>query len=210
MRDGTDREQGIAGQAAGRQAEISRETGETRIRVRVGLDGPARADIGTGVGFFDHMLDLLARHAQVDLSVRAEGDLHVDAHHLVEDTGLALGQALALALGDKRGIRRYGSARIPMDEALAQVDLDLSGRPFLRFEGDLGPGSTGAFDPQLAEEFFRAVAFQAGITLHMEIRTGRNTHHIIEALFKGFARALREAASPDPRESGIPSTKGIL
>jgi len=187
-----------------------RVTRETRIRAAIELDGEGNSDIRTGIGFFDHMLVLLARHSLMDLTVEADGDLEVDAHHTVEDTGIVLGRLIAQALGDKAGIRRYGFASIPMDEALATASIDLSGRPYLRFDATFSYGRVGTFDTGLAEEFFRALTTQAGITLHLSCVHASNDHHAIEALFKAFARALREAVEPDPRNPGVPSTKGVL
>ncbi len=193
-----------------RTALVTRATNETKIEVSITLDGDGTAGVATGIGFFDHMLTLLARHGMLTLTVRAEGDLQVDAHHTVEDVGIALGQALKEALGDKRGITRYGSCLLPMDETLALAALDISGRPFLVFEGGLPEGRLGDFEIETTEEFFRAFAFAAGLTLHLKVLYGRNTHHKIEALFKACGRALRQAAAADPLESGIPSTKGVL
>lgn len=196
---------------APRQAEISRTTAETRITARLDLDGSGRAQIATGVGFLDHMLTALARHGMLDLALAAEGDLHVDAHHTVEDTGIVLGQALARALGDKRGIARYGQALVPMDEALAEVALDISGRPFLAWSVAFPTERVGGFDTELVAEWFRAFATNAGITLHVTLKAGANSHHIAEACFKALARALRAAVAQDPRAAGaIPSTKGVL
>ena len=194
-----------------RQARISRETAETRIDVEVTLDGTGRYDCRTGVGFFDHMLDQLARHSLIDLTVRAEGDLHIDDHHTVEDTGIALGQALARALGDKRGIRRYGHFALAMDDAQVACALDLSGRPFLVWNVEFPTAKIGGFDTELVREFFQALATHGGITLHVDRVHGLNSHHIAEAAFKAVARALREAVEPDPRMAGVlPSTKGAL
>jgi imidazoleglycerol-phosphate dehydratase len=193
-----------------RSAEISRTTKETDIALRLALDGTGAGTRETGVGFLDHMLDLLARHSRLDLEVRVTGDLQTGAHHTVEDTGLALGQALDQALGDRAGIYRYGHAVVPMDEARAACTLDISGRPFTAFEADLPPGLTGGFDHELTEEFFRAVANTARMTLHLTVESGTNAHHMIEAAFKAFARALRAATDIDPTESGVPSTKGTL
>lgn len=193
-----------------RTAEIARQTKETDVRLTLGLDGTGAGTRQTGVGFLDHMLDLLARHGRLDLDVQVAGDLQTGAHHTVEDTGIVFGQALDQALGDRAGISRYGHAVLPMDEARASVALDLSGRPFLAFEGRLPPGTTGGFDHELAEEFFRAVANSARMTLHVTIETGTNAHHMIEIAFKAFARALRQAVAIDPDESGVPSTKGTL
>ncbi|HEV2061313.1 MAG TPA: imidazoleglycerol-phosphate dehydratase HisB [Solirubrobacteraceae bacterium] len=193
-----------------RLAEIHRKTKETDVTVAVGLDGSGKGARLTGVGFLDHMLDLLARHGRIDLEVRVEGDLETGAHHTVEDTGLAFGQALDTALGDRRGITRYGHAVAPMDEARASCAIDISGRPLLVFGGELPPGSTGTFDHELTEEFFRAIASSAFLTVHLTIENGTNAHHMMEAAFKAFARALRQAVAIDPREEGIPSTKGVL
>jgi imidazoleglycerol-phosphate dehydratase len=193
-----------------RTAEISRKTKETDVRLTLGLDGSGAGTRETGVGFLDHMLDLLAKHGRLDLFVDVKGDLETGAHHTVEDTGIVLGQALDRALGDRAGIYRYGHAVVPMDEARASVALDLSGRPFLAFEADLPPGGTGNFDHELTEEFFRAVSSSARMTLHVTVETGTNAHHMIEAAFKAFARALRAAVSIDPTETGVPSTKGTL
>ena len=194
-----------------RRAEISRETSETAITVALGLDGEGRADIATGIGFLDHMLTALARHGLFDLKVRAKGDLHIDFHHTTEDVGIVIGQCLRQALGDKRGIRRYGAAVIPMDEALAEAVVDISGRPFLAWSVTFAQPKIGEMDTELFEEFFRALAFNAGITLHVTQKAGTNAHHVAEACFKALARALREAVEPDPRAIGaIPSTKGVL
>jgi imidazoleglycerol-phosphate dehydratase len=194
-----------------RKAEISRNTAETEITIRLDLDGSGRREGGTGVGFFDHMLDQLARHAMLDLEIAARGDLHIDDHHTVEDVGITLGRALAQALGDKRGIRRYGSCLLPMDEALVRAALDLSGRPFLVWKVDFPSPRIGAFDTELVREFFTALAMNSGMTLHVTRLEGCNSHHIAEACFKAVARALREALEPDPRATGaVPSTKGTL
>ena len=194
-----------------RRAEISRETSETAITVALGLDGEGRADIATGIGFLDHMLTALARHGLFDLKVRAKGDLHIDFHHTTEDVGIVIGQCLRQALGDKRGIRRYGAAVIPMDEALAEAAVDISGRPFLAWSVTFAQPKIGEMDTELFEEFFRALAFNAGITLHVTQKAGTNAHHVAEACFKALARALREAVEPDPRAiSASPSTKGVL
>lgn len=194
-----------------RESEITRTTSETDLTVSLDLDGRGAHDIETGVGFFDHMLDQLARHAMIDLKVRAKGDLHIDDHHTVEDVGIALGRALAQALGDKRGIRRYGSCHLAMDEALVRAALDLSGRPFLVWNVDFPTEKIGTFDTQLVREFFTAFAMNGGITLNVAKLDGVNSHHIAEAAFKAVARALREAIEPDPRAGGeIPSTKGTL
>jgi imidazoleglycerol-phosphate dehydratase len=193
-----------------RTAEIARQTKETDVHLTLGLDGDGAGTRQTGVGFLDHMLDLLARHGRLDLQVDVTGDLETGAHHTVEDTGIVLGQALDRALGDRIGVTRYGHAVVPMDEARASVSLDLSGRPFLAFEADLPPGGTGNFDHELTEEFFRAVSNGAKLTLHVTVDAGTNAHHMIEAVFKAFARALRQAVSIDPSEKGVPSTKGTL
>lgn len=194
-----------------RTARIARKTAETDITVEITLDGEGRYDNVTGVGFFDHMLDQLARHALLDLTIRAQGDLHIDDHHTVEDTGIALGQALTQALGEKRGIRRYGSCLLPMDDARVQAALDLSGRPYLLWEVDLPTQKIGTFDTELVREFFQAFSTHGGITLHVTGQAGVNSHHIVEAAFKAVARALRDAMEPDARKSdAIPSTKGTL
>lgn len=194
-----------------RQATVSRTTAETRIEVSVALDGTGAYDNRTGIGFFDHMLDQLARHSLIDLTIRATGDLHIDDHHTVEDTGIALGQALTQALGDKRGIRRYGAFHLAMDDALIRAALDLSGRPFLVWNVDFPTPKIGSFDTELVREFFQALATHGGITLHVDRLHGINSHHIAEAAFKAVARALREAVEPDPRMTGVlPSTKGAL
>jgi imidazoleglycerol-phosphate dehydratase len=193
-----------------RSAEIVRETKETSVRLELSLDGTGAGARSTGVGFLDHMLDLLARHGRLDLDVEVTGDLQTGGHHTVEDTGLALGQALDEALADRAGITRYGHAVVPMDEARASATLDISGRPFCAFTADLPPGGIGEFDHELTEEFFRAVANAARLTLHVSVDAGTNAHHMIEAAFKAFARALREAVAIDPTETGVPSTKGTL
>jgi imidazoleglycerol-phosphate dehydratase len=194
-----------------RSATITRETKETKISVTLLIDGAGHADVATGVGFFDHMLDQIARHSLMDLTVRAEGDLEVDQHHTVEDVGIALGQALAKALGDKRGVTRYAHCLLPMDEALTRVALDISGRPFLVFKVDFPTEKIGDFDVQLVREFFQAFAVHAGLTLHIETLYGANSHHIAESCFKGMARALGAAVAIDARQSDrIPSTKGAL
>jgi imidazoleglycerol-phosphate dehydratase len=195
---------------ARRSAEVSRKTGETDVRVRISLDGDGEGVRATGVGFFDHMLDLLARHGHVDLDVHCTGDLETGAHHTVEDCAIAIGHALDRALGERAGITRYGFAVAPMDEARASAALDLSGRPFTRFEAQLPPGSTGGFDHDLTEELFRALANAAKLTLHLRIEAGANAHHMIEAGFKAFALALRQAVAIDPSQHGVPSTKGTL
>ena len=194
-----------------RTAQITRKTNETDITLSVNLDGTGRRDIQTGVGFFDHMLDQLARHALIDMDIRATGDLHIDDHHTVEDVGIALGQALTKAMGDKRGIRRYGSFHLAMDDALVRAALDLSGRPYLVWDLDCPTPKIGSFDTELVREFFQALATHGGITLHVTKLAGINSHHIVEAAFKSVARALREALEPDPRSADtIPSTKGTL
>ena len=194
-----------------RKAEITRTTNETEISVSVTLDGTGQHRMASGVGFFDHMLDQLARHALVDISLSAKGDLHIDDHHTVEDCGIALGQALARALGDKRGIRRYGECSLPMDDAQVRCALDLSGRPFLVWNVPFPTPKIGSFDTELVREFFQALATHAGITLHVDLIHGINSHHIAEAVFKAVARALRVAVEADPRMAGsIPSTKGTL
>jgi len=191
-----------------RVAEKTRSTKETDISVRLDLDGSGKVDVSTGLPFFDHMIEQLGRHGGFDLSLNARGDLEVDAHHTVEDTGIVLGAALAEALGDKAGVRRFASYLLPLDEALIQVALDLSGRPFLVYEVETAPERIGTFDPQLAEEFFRAFVTSAGITLHLRSLSGRNGHHVLEASFKAVARALRDAVRVEG--GGIPSTKEVL
>ena len=192
-----------------RTAKIERETGETKVSVELSLDG-GEVSASTGVGFLDHMLDLLGRHGHLGLKVEAEGDLETGAHHTVEDVGLALGKALDEALGDRSGIRRYGYTRVPMDESLGACAIDISGRPLCVFEADLPPVTIAGFDSELAEEFFRAVASTSRMTLHVGVAYGSNAHHMIEACFKAFARALRTAVEVDPDEEGVPSTKGTL
>jgi imidazoleglycerol-phosphate dehydratase len=193
-----------------RMADISRTTGETEVRLTLALEGAGGGRRATGVGFFDHLLDALARHGGFDLDVQTNGDLETGGHHTVEDTGLALGQALDRALGDRSGIVRYGHAVIPMDEALATCAVDVSGRPLAVLSGDLPRASIGGFDTGLTEEFVRAVASAARLTVHLRIEAGRDAHHMVEAAFKAFARALRAAVALDPREAGVPSTKGLL
>lgn len=193
-----------------RKATITRKTNETEISVSVNLDGSGAYRNETGVGFFDHMLDQLSRHSLIDIEMRAVGDLHIDDHHTVEDCGIALGQALTQALGDKRGIRRYGSFHLAMDDTLVRAALDLSGRPFLVWNLDFPTQKIGTFDTELVREFFQALATHGGITLHIDRLHGFNAHHIAEAAFKAVARALREAVEPDPRSDGLPSTKGAL
>jgi imidazoleglycerol-phosphate dehydratase len=192
-----------------RTATKTRKTGETEVTVELAI-GPGQSGFQTGVGFFDHMLELLSRHSGIALKVEATGDLETGSHHTVEDTGIVIGQALDEALGDRRGIRRYGSALIPMDESLAECAIDLSGRSAVVFRGEIPPGEIAGFETELTREFFEAVARESGMTLHIEIRYGENTHHRIEAVFKSFARALRAAVAIDPDEPGIPSTKGTL
>jgi imidazoleglycerol-phosphate dehydratase len=192
-----------------RTAEIERKTGETEISLKLGLDGGSSSN-ATGVGFLDHMLDLLARHGRLALEVEAKGDLETGSHHTTEDVGIALGQALDQALGDRAGIRRFGSSLIPMDEALAECAIDVSGRPLCVFEADLPVVTIAGFESELTEEFFRAVSTNAKLTLHLSVRSGSNAHHMIEAAFKAFARALRAAVELDPGETGVPSTKGTL
>src|SRR5947209_2339148 len=193
-----------------RTAQLRRETGETKIDLSLNLDGRGQSDITTGVGFFDHMLTLLSRHSLIDLTVKAKGDLHIDAHHTVEDVGICLGQALKQALGNKAGIRRYGDATLPMDEALVTAAIDLSGRAVCVWNADVPRETLGTFSAELAEEFWRAVSSSGAFNLHVVLHHGRNTHHIIEGIFKAAARALRQAVETDPRMSGVPSTKGVL
>lgn len=193
-----------------RTAEITRTTRETDIALTLNLDGSGRTELATGVGFFDHMLDAFSRFALVDLSVRCAGDLQIDAHHTVEDVGICLGRAIRDALGDRAGIRRVGSAYMPMDEALAFAAIDISGRPYLAWQAEFAAAMVGAMDTQLAEEFFRAVTVNAGLTAHLRVLEGRNDHHRMEALFKAFGLALRDAAALDPRVQGVLSTKGVL
>jgi imidazoleglycerol-phosphate dehydratase len=193
-----------------RTATIRRETAETTIDLTLDLDGRGAARVATGVGFFDHMLTHLAKHGLFDLSVTCQGDLHIDAHHTVEDVGICFGKAFAQALGDKAGIRRYGDATVPMDETLVTAAVDLSGRPFLVWKADVPLEVLGTFSSQLAEEFWRAASSAGLFNLHVVLHHGRNTHHIIEATFKAIARSLRQAVEPDPRADGVPSTKGVL
>ena len=194
-----------------RKATQDRKTTETSLSVSLDLDGTGRSDCQTGIGFFDHMLDQLARHSMIDITVRAKGDLQVDDHHTVEDTGIALGQALSRALGDKAGIGRYGSCLLPMDDALIRAALDLSARPHLIWNVGMPTAKIGSFDSELVREFFQAFAVHGGITLHVDLLHGLNSHHIAEATFKAVARALRQAVEPDPRRAGaVPSTKGAL
>ena len=193
-----------------RVASVSRQTAETSIEVTVNLDGTGTSDISTGVGFFDHMLTALSRHSLVDLTVHVKGDTWVDDHHTVEDTGIVLGQALRQALGDKSGIRRFGDALVPLDEALVMAAVDISGRGELYWDVPIGPQKVGTFDTELGHEFFCGLARDAGMTVHLREVAGENAHHILEDTFKSFARALRAAVEPDPRVEGIPSTKGAL
>ncbi|MEH6359316.1 MAG: imidazoleglycerol-phosphate dehydratase HisB [Amylibacter sp.] len=194
-----------------RKAKISRDTAETKISVEINLDGTGIYDNETGVGFFDHMLDQLSRHALIDMKIRAKGDLHIDDHHTVEDVGIALGKALTVAVGDKKGINRYGSCLLPMDDALVRSALDISGRPYLVWKVEMPTTKIGTFDTELVREFFTAFAMQGGLTLHVEALDGFNSHHIAEAAFKSVARALRVALETDPRKAdAIPSTKGTL
>ena len=193
-----------------RTATITRTTRETDIALQLNLDGSGQTSIATGLGFFDHMLDALSRFALLDMTLTCRGDTQVDAHHTVEDAGICLGRAIREALGDRAGIRRVGSAYLPMDEALAFAAIDISGRPYLAFDADFTAPMVGAFDTQLAEEFFRAVAVNAGLTVHVKVLAGRNDHHKLEALFKAFGLALRDAAAVDPRVTGVLSTKGAL
>ena len=194
-----------------RQSSVSRLTKETEISVALDLDGSGSADIATGVGFFDHMLTQIARHGHIDLTVKARGDTHIDDHHTVEDVGIALGQCFRKALGDKAGITRYADVAVPMDETLSRCAIDISGRPYLVFRTTFATAKNGTFDTQLVEEWFRAFAFNAGLTLHIETFYGANDHHIAESCFKALARALRQAVAIDPAEAGrVPSTKGVL
>ena len=193
-----------------RQAQVTRDTQETQITVKIDLDGSGRAKLASGVPFLDHMLDQIARHGLVDLEVKARGDLHIDAHHTVEDIGITLGQALAKAVGDKKGVRRYGHAYVPLDEALSRVVIDLSGRPGLEMTGKFTRARVGEFDVDLVREFFQGFVNHAQVTLHLDNLKGANTHHQVETLFKAFGRALRMAVELDPRVKGIPSTKGKL
>jgi len=194
-----------------RQAQVTRNTLETQISVKLNLDGSGKSKIATGIGFFDHMLDQVARHGMIDMEIEAKGDLHIDAHHTVEDVGITLGQAFAKALGDKKGVRRYGHAYVPLDEALSRVVLDLSGRPGLEYAVDYARGLVGEFDIDLVHEFFQGFANHALVTLHIDNFKGRNAHHQAETIFKAFGRALRMASEKDPRAAGaLPSTKGSL
>ena len=193
-----------------RMATLKRTTKETDVEITLDLDGTGEANVGSGIGFFDHMLILLAKHGLFSLTVKAQGDLVIDGHHTVEDIGIVLGQALAKAAGDKAGIRRYGHVYVPMDEALVLVVVDFSGRPFLAFDAELGQGRIGEFDVELTEEFLRAVAVNAGLTLHVKVLAGKNRHHIVEAIFKALGRALSQSLERDPRVQGVPSSKGML
>ena len=193
-----------------RTATLKRTTKETDIEISLDIDGAGEANVGSGIGFFDHMLILFAKHGLFSLSVKAQGDLVIDGHHTVEDIGIVLGQALAKATGDKAGIRRYGHVYVPMDEALVLVVVDFSGRPFLAFDAELGQGRIGEFDVELTEEFLRAVAVNAGVTLHVKLLSGKNRHHIVEAIFKALGRALSQSLERDPRVQGVPSSKGML
>jgi imidazoleglycerol-phosphate dehydratase len=193
-----------------RTATIKRDTAETQIVLSLDLDGTGRSRVSTGLGFFDHMLTLLSKHSLIDLDVEAKGDLHVEAHHTVEDVGICFGKSLAVALGDKAGIRRYGDATVPMDETLVTAAIDLSGRPFCVWKADVPIEILGTFGSPLAEEFWRAVSSSGAINLHVVLHHGKNTHHIIEGVFKATARALRAAVEADPRSEGVPSTKGVL
>ena len=193
-----------------RKAIVGRQTKETKVKVSIDLDGTGESRIHTGIGFFDHMLTLLAKHGLFELEIESTGDLEVDGHHTVEDIGIVLGQAIAKAAGDKYGIRRYGQIYVPMDEALALVVLDFSGRPYMAFDAELGQGRVGELDVELVEEFLRALAMNAGITLHVRMLAGKNRHHMIEAIFKALGRAMAAALEIDPRVKGIPSSKGSL
>jgi imidazoleglycerol-phosphate dehydratase len=194
-----------------RKATVKRKTKETDVEVEIDLDGNGRSSIATGIGFLDHMLDLLARHSRIDITIKAKGDLHIDGHHTAEDTGIALGQAVKQALGDMKGITRYADVTVPMDEALTRVAIDISGRPFLVFKAEFVRDKVGSFDTELVQEWFQAFAMNAGITLHAETLYGTNDHHIAESCFKGLARALRAAVAIDPRaKDEVPSTKGSL
>ena len=193
-----------------RSATLKRTTKETDIEISLDIDGAGEANVGSGIGFFDHMLILFAKHGLFSLTVKAQGDLVIDGHHTVEDIGIVLGQALAKAAGDKAGIRRYGHVYVPMDEALVLVVVDFSGRPFLAFDAELGQGRIGEFDVELTEEFLRAVAVNAGLTLHVKLLAGKNRHHIVEAIFKALGRALSQSLERDPRVQGVPSSKGML
>lgn len=193
-----------------RTANIQRKTGETDISIELDLDGEGKYEIDTGIGFFDHMLSLMAKHGLLNLKVKAKGDTYVDSHHTVEDVGIVIGECIKKALLDKASINRYGTAFVPMDEALAQVSMDISGRPFLVFDAEFTTDKLGTFDTEMVEEFFRAVAFNSGITLHVRVLYGKNNHHMIEGMFKAFGRALCEAVSKNERIKGVMSTKGML
>ncbi|MBK6555344.1 MAG: imidazoleglycerol-phosphate dehydratase HisB [Rhodocyclaceae bacterium] len=193
-----------------RSAEVERNTLETRIRVKLNLDGSGQSTLSTGVGFFDHMLDQIARHGMMDIEIAATGDLHIDAHHTIEDVGITLGQCLARAVGDKQGVRRYGHAYVPLDEALSRVVIDLSGRPGLVFDVPFVRGTIGEFDVDLVREFFQGLVNHAAMTVHIDCLRGDNAHHQAETVFKAFGRALRMAVEADPRATGVPSTKGTL
>jgi imidazoleglycerol-phosphate dehydratase len=203
-------DQGNEVRVVARTALVNRKTLETAVSLKLDLDGEGKSQIATGIGFFDHMLTLWSKHGLFDLELQAEGDLFVDGHHTVEDTGIVLGQALAKALGDKAGVCRYGTAFVPMDEALAMVSLDISGRPYLAFSPVLPPQNIGGFSSELVEEFFRAVAMHAGLTIHVQLLAGKNAHHCVEAIFKAFGRALGDAVRVDNRIHGVMSTKGLL
>lgn len=200
----------LKGDVIVRKAEVSRKTQETEVYVSFNIDGSGKYDINTGIGFFDHMLSLFSKHGLFDIKVDAKGDLNVDAHHTIEDIGIVLGLAFIKAIGDKKSIKRYGVSYVPMDEALVRVSLDISGRPYLYYDMPLNAERLGSFETETVEEFMRAFAFNSGITLHVELLHGKNTHHIIEAAFKALAKALDEALKIDKRIEGIPSTKGIL
>lgn len=193
-----------------RAAQIDRKTSETDISIEINLDGSGKYDINTGIGFFNHMLCLMSKHGLMDVKIKAKGDLYVDSHHTVEDVGIAFGKCIEKALEDKSGIKRYGTVFLPMDEALAMVSMDISGRPYIVFDAEFNSDRVGEMDTELVEEFFRAVAFNAGITLHEKILYGKNSHHMIEALFKAFGKALKEAVTKDERIKGVMSTKGSL
>jgi len=193
-----------------REAEVNRKTGETDIQAKLNLDGEGNYSINTGIGFFDHMLNLMTKHGLLDLALEAKGDLEVDSHHTIEDVGIALGQCLNRALGDKSGIKRYGTSFVPMDEVLASVSIDVSGRPFIVCDFNFTVDRVGEMDTEMVEEFLRALAFNAGITLHARVLYGKNNHHMIEAVFKALGRALREAVDIDPRIKGVMSTKGSI
>jgi len=193
-----------------RTAVLARQTAETDISLELNIDGTGKTQVATGIGFFDHMLTLWTKHGLFDLQVKADGDLYVDCHHTVEDTGIVLGQALSKALGDKTGIKRYGTAYVPMDEALVMVSLDISGRPYLVYDVSISAGMIGSYDTEMTEEFLRAFAFNAGLTLHVRLIHGKNAHHIVEAVFKALGRALDEATRKDERIIGVMSTKGML